>query len=80
MVSYSRKQQFEQCEKGLTPMEDQRVEELFKANVLQSFYMSKDYSMAWYILSVPSKFDVLEFIASLQLSHPNDVEMQEIFA
>lgn len=80
MVSYSRKQQFDHCEKGLTPMEDQRVEELFKANLMQSFYVSTDYSMAWFILRASSKFDVLEFVASLQLSYPNDVEMHEVFA
>lgn len=79
IISYWREIQIPNAKAGLSFIENARVEELFKGNVLQSFYLNKEKTKAWLIVKVPSKFDVLELDASFQLLRPDDVEMQEVF-
>lgn len=80
IISYQRNQQIADFEKGLTNIENTRVQELFTGKVLQSFYMNKSQTKVWLIAEMASKFDALELVASLQLLNPNEVEIEEVFA
>jgi hypothetical protein len=56
------------------------IQDLFKGKVLQSFYMNMNKTKVWLIAEMPSKFDVLELVASFQLMNPNEVEMEEVYS
>jgi hypothetical protein len=80
IISYLRERQVPHFENGLTDIENTRVQDLFKGKVLQSFYMNKNKTKVWLIAEMPSKFDVLELVASFQLMNPNEVEMEEVYS
>jgi hypothetical protein len=42
--------------------------------------MNKNKTKVWLIAEMPSKFDVLELVASFQLMNPNEVEMEEVYS